>query len=530
MDRRRLLWVLAACLAVWASLLPARGVWAPDEARYAQVAREMRESGRWLVPLLNGEIYSQKPPFFFDLVQVSSLLSEDVPEWAVKVPSLLGGLLTLALTGLIGLRLMGPRGAWLAPLLLGSLFKFGWQAQFGQIDMVLAALVTGQIALGLRLSAGQGRRLPGLLGMALLAALGVLSKGAVGCLLPWLILLVYLSLRRDWGGMRRLGLQWSVPGALLLVALWLGAAGLAAGWDYPRSLVFKQSVQRYLEPWHHKAPIYQYLGVLFADGLPFSLLLVPLAAPLIRRKAWREPGALLPLVWMGVYLVFFSLSAGKRSVYIHPLFPGMALLVAYGFLNLEAGRWKTGGFRLAYVVLGAIFAGAGAVGVAQMPEAYHPLRPYLVLGALVLAGGAFSAAWLTGRGKPIPGAVCLATCALAFFPLTVVPAAAALDRTKTPRPFAAAARPFLDAGGTVGTFPNLVPSVNYYLRATTPVFPKGERAEAERFLLEGDHRLLLVQQEDWGAEEDGRFRVVHAGPIGGDRYLLLTAAGPPPSK
>ena len=72
--------------------------------------------------------------------------------------------------------------------------------------------------------------------------------------------------------------------------------------------------------------------------------------------------------------------------------------------------------------------------------------------------------------------------------------------------------------------------MNYYLRTTTPVFPKSQRAQAERFLLQGGHRLLLVQQEDWGAEEDGRFRVVHAGPIGGDRYLLLAAAGTPPSK
>jgi 4-amino-4-deoxy-L-arabinose transferase-like glycosyltransferase len=528
MDRRRLLWVLLACLAAWASLLPARGVWAPDEARYAQVAREMKESGRWLVPLLNGELYSQKPPLFFDLVQIASLPSGDVPEWAVKVPSLLGGLATLLITGLIGLRLMGPRGAWLAPLLLGSLFKFGWQAQFGQIDMVLAALVTGQIALGLRLAAGQGRRIPGLAAMALLAALGVLSKGAVGCLLPWLVLLAYLAARRDWSGLRRLGLQWSVPGTLLLVALWLGAAGLAAGWDYPRSLVFKQSVQRYLEPWHHKAPVYQYLGVLFADGLPFSLLLAPLAAPLIRKRAWREPGALLPLVWMGVYLVFFSLSAGKRSVYIHPLFPGMALLIAYGLLNVDVGRWKAGGFRLAYVVLGAVFAGAGAVGVFRMPEAYRSLRPFLVLGALLLTAGALAAAWWTGRGKPLQGAACLAACALAFLPLTVLPAASRLDEVKTPRAFAAAARPHLDAGGTVGTYPNLVPSVNYYLHATTPVFPKSRRADAEQFLLGGPRRLLLVQKEDWGAAGDPRFRVVHDGPIGGDRYLLLAAAGETP--
>ena len=42
-----------------------RDVWNPDEARYAEVAREMRLSGSWAVPRLNGEVYTQKPPLFF---------------------------------------------------------------------------------------------------------------------------------------------------------------------------------------------------------------------------------------------------------------------------------------------------------------------------------------------------------------------------------------------------------------------------------------------------------------------------------
>lgn len=527
MERRRVLFVLLLCASVWAALLPARGVWAPDEARYAVVAREMKEAGRLLVPLLNGETYTQKPPLFFDLVQGASALSEGVPEWAVKVPSLLGGLLTLLFTALIAARLMGPRGAWLAPLLLGSLFKFGWQAQFGQIDMVLAALVTGQLALGLRLGAGQGSRRLGITALSLLAFLGVLAKGAVGCLLPWLILAAWFLLRRDREGLRRVGLGWTAGWTLLLAALWLGAAGLQAGWDYPRALVFKQSVQRYLEPWHHKAPPYYYLGVLLADGLPFSLLLVPLAAPLLRKKAWREPGALLPLLWMAVYLAFFSLSPGKRSVYILPLYPGLALLLAYGFLNLDLGRWRPRGFVLAYTVLAGLFAALSAGVLWKVPETYRALVPSLAAGGLLLAAGALLAAWWTFKGRAVAGAAAMAGAALLFVPVAVVPAASLLDRTKTPRAFAEAARPVLSGGGTLAVFPSLVPSVNYYTGRRTPVFDKADREGALRFLSSGAGRLLLARKADWG--EAAPFPVLYEGPIGDDRYLLLASAPAPPS-
>ncbi len=49
-----------------------RDLWDPDETRYALVAREMRESGDWILPHLDGSVYAEKPPLFFWLVNLST--------------------------------------------------------------------------------------------------------------------------------------------------------------------------------------------------------------------------------------------------------------------------------------------------------------------------------------------------------------------------------------------------------------------------------------------------------------------------
>ncbi len=264
--QKNVLLAVTFCLCCWMLLLPARGVWAPDEARYAEVAREMKEQGEWLIPSLNGELYTQKPPLFFDMIRLFSIGSEGVPEWAAKMPSIAGALGTLILVALLAARLYGPKGAWLAPLLLGTTMKFFWNAQFGQIDMWLTFLVTFQIYLGLGVAWGQARRHLAIPGLMVLGFAGMISKGPVGCLLPWLVVGLYLAVRKDWPGLKRVGLPWIIPGVIVLTALWLAAAGLVEGWHYPQGLLWKQTVTRYMDPWHHYKPWYYFLGVILTVG------------------------------------------------------------------------------------------------------------------------------------------------------------------------------------------------------------------------------------------------------------------------
>ncbi len=299
--RRDLLALGAAAALLFLPGLAARDLWNPDEARYAEVAREMRQRGDWLVPHLNGEVYTQKPPLLFWSIALASYATGGVDELSARLPSALSAVAAVLLVWLLGDRLFGRRAAWLAAAAFSTCAKVLWQGRFGQIDMLLTALVAAAVWLWVRQefpakAAGAAKEvghadargagqpaLPYL--FFFFTGLATLAKGPVGLLPPLLSILVYRVSTRGIVGMRRLRLGRGLLLWAAVVAAWLVPAGLAAGPEYLEQIVFKQNVTRYADPWHHHQPWYYYLTVLPGDFFPWSFLL-PAAVVVGMREGW----------------------------------------------------------------------------------------------------------------------------------------------------------------------------------------------------------------------------------------------------
>ena len=131
--------VLAA--AVCMSHLGSFGLWEPDEARYAEIAREMLQSGNLLVPHLNYVAYVEKPPLLYWLTTLSFWIF-GVSEFAARLPVALSAMVGILATYFFALRAFGRRHAILAAAILATTPMYALMAQVITTDMTLTALVT----------------------------------------------------------------------------------------------------------------------------------------------------------------------------------------------------------------------------------------------------------------------------------------------------------------------------------------------------------------------------------------------------
>lgn len=377
--------IVLALLAVglWGGQYLRRGLWEPDEARYAYVAREMRAGGHWFAPRLHGEYYPDKPPLVFWLMNASSALTGgQVNRVSARLPSLLGAILSLWVCARLMGRWQNDRAAWRAAVVLGTSFLFWFETSWGRIDALLCGLEMGAVYSLFRWNdTRRAWRL--VLGYAL-AGFAAFAKGPVGLAVP---LGIYAAATWAGGDRRALrGWHWvwgpalalCVPGAWL-VAAWVGGAPP----EYFAAMFTKKSFGRVIESVGHARPFYYFLWHFPVEFMPWTLLL-----PAALRSLADRPLRRRLLSWVAFVVGLFSLFVCKRNMYILAAYPAAAMLVAAGWEHVQSlpRRWSLATGYAAIGLLGVLGAGLlAAAAVPALPIAHWSLLP---AGVCLLAGAA----------------------------------------------------------------------------------------------------------------------------------------------
>lgn len=525
-----LLWLLLMLAVLVATGVGTRAPWPADEPRFALIARDMVATEDWLIPRVGGNLYQEKPPFFFWVLSVFYALTGSLKA-SFLLPSLLAAGTVLGLVYDLARRLWSREAALAAAGTLAFTVQFVMTARSAQIDATLCALTTLSLY-------GLLRHL--LLGPAwwwyfvggLAAGLGVITKG-VG-FLPLLILIPYGLFRaRGFSGIPRFpgGMKWAgvAVGFLLGVAVWLVPmlTRVANSSDpelkaYRDGILFQQTVERYASAWHHVKPWYYFLvEVIPPLWLPFSLLSIWLIPKW--RNAWRDRDARvwLPLAWVLLAVLFFSLSSGKRGIYIFPALPA-ALLAAAPFLP---GLFSTSHIQRLSILLGALLvagaiAAAVAGGVAPKTIPLPSLTPIVVLA--IIATAAWIVAW---RYRPLLAWPVVLACLAVVWSYGITPL---IDSERSGRGFIESALAQVPASAEVAFVGY---KEQFFLYADRPTVSFGHRRwvegpqeayDAAAWIQESPGRIVLIEANT-AKECFSRSPQREAGKTSGDRWLLVEA-------
>ena len=442
---RHALLVTALCLLTFFAGLGRSAIGDADEAFYAQSAREMVEQGDWVTPHYNYEYRFQKPIFFYWLVAIA-YETAGVNEAAARFPAALAGLALALMTWGIARRWIDATTGLLAGAIVATTFGYFTMARASLPDLPLAAFVT--LATWALFEAGRPAPERGpadgsapatagpwparfwLLVAAVAMALGILTKGPVGIVLPVLVYLVARTVlghgglvpsRDGWFGLRWTDLALGAVVFLLVATPWYVAMAETHGVAYLKRFFVGENLERFAtERYNGRRPPWFYGPIIVGGLAPWSSLLFlwfPSLGRVLRRTRQLSDIEWRLILWAVAPVAFYTLSVGQQPRYILPVLPPLAVLVARTLQSRIRASDAAGGRHLGV----ALAATASALAFLTFALLLHRSRPLLFalsplagqVGTLVIvlaAVGLLAWTWL-GRQRYLPVAIAVAATA-----------------------------------------------------------------------------------------------------------------------
>jgi len=322
------------------------------EPREGLVVSEMYTTGNWILPAVNGDYIPFKPPLFHWFGVITGYLFGGIDEFTLRLPSAIFAALSVLMTYFTARRLWGERASMVASIVLATTSEW-WQAGTNtQVDMTLAFFISAACLYFYFLYKQRDFGVAKSLGLPILVGLATLAKGPIGVLIPSLAIFVFLWLRHDFLFVKKLHPFASAAVFLLIAGSWYGLALWQGGPAFFLRQIIDENFRTAAGTYGRHQPIYYYFPILLLNTLPWSIFFPAVALFLYhRRSRLADDQLLFPLIWFGCVFIFFTLSLGKRGVYLLPLYPAVALIFGGWWNKLEEGQVQSSGLTRAITAL-----------------------------------------------------------------------------------------------------------------------------------------------------------------------------------
>jgi 4-amino-4-deoxy-L-arabinose transferase-like glycosyltransferase len=378
----------------------------PDEAHYAELTREMVHARNWMVPLLDGTPFIDKP-ILFHWLQAASITALGESEFALRLPSALATIALIATTWWLGAEIFTAEiGEWAAMMFVTLPATFAL-ASIGMIDMVYTAFLFGGVACLIVAALRDRPKLqdPGYV----LIALAVMTKGPVALVLPALLvgtaLLSGADLRAAVGK-----LAWirGLAIATLAACPWFVWMWGRFGDQFINGYVLAGNVWYFTQPAEFSGRTTNatfYLRIFATAFFPWSIIVIGRLIDVVvdwRRQRAPDEARVLWL-WLFVVIGFFTAARFRLDHYIFPMAPACCLLAARAWRSAAGdGRWRW--TRVSVQIIAAAMVVGGLVASVALFEINLGLDASALTLPLALVAGGLALAFQIIRRRGLPPA------------------------------------------------------------------------------------------------------------------------------
>lgn len=382
--------LISIVLSIFFSLfVGVRPLSVPDEARYSEIPREMVVSGDYVTPRLNTIKYFEKPALFYWL-QAGSIRLFGLSETAVRLPTLILGILGCLITYVTSRALFNRRSGLIACAVLSTSILYFAMAHTITLDMAVSVFLTGCLSsFILAVDRPESASRNFLLWSAYaFSAFAVLTKGLIGILLPSAIIGIWIIACGQWKLLLKINL---LSGILLFLAITVPWHILVqqANPEFFHFYFLEQQFLRYLTLYSKRyQPEWFFIPVLILGFFPWVIFLFQSLRHHVI-KIWKNKiqhkNSLFLIIWASIIFMFFSLSKSKLIPYILPIFPPLAMLVGNYLAEYLDKEKKSFHIEWRIFLIGSLVISAALLAIPYFDEVNDVRLTFIYAGVMAFS-------------------------------------------------------------------------------------------------------------------------------------------------
>ena len=367
----------------------------PDEVFYAQTTKEMSQHKSWLTPYLFGAPQFEKPVLLYWLVRAGSALFGN-PSFAARFfPALFGcfGVIAVYLLAFMGFR--DEKKAFVSSLILLSSGLYIGLSRTLFTDMIFSILILFSLVSFYWGYSRNEKKGAGIILFFMFSALAVLTKGPLGFLIPSLIVLMFLFLRKDARFLLCTCSLWGL-GIFIAVAFpWYIFMISTYGASFTHEFFYNDHIRRFLTAEHPGNDTwYFYPSSMIGCMFPWSLyVLAALIVLFMRLRRERSVFSIFLLSWIAVVFIIFQSAHSKLVSYVFPAFPALALIAGDYVFDAASSNNRNRTFRLLSIFMAFVLFAIPVVAIFLAPKYSSYLSsgtaPYAVISLLFILSAVF---------------------------------------------------------------------------------------------------------------------------------------------